>query len=291
MAVQRYLWRQERCFAVRQRGATLRQPAAAQKKQVRIGWLKRIVSPTVLVRAAALGVTLATLLAGLHLGERVMQSPLRAFVIEEELRHLEEEGVAEALAPYMGREFATLPLRELRGVLAAMPWIAGVELKRDWPDTLVLSLQEEQPVARWGEAMLINSEGELFAPAHRRGLERLPLLDGPSAMHGEVMARFAQFAGILAQIGQASDSLRVSERGSWRLVLENGVELVLGEHRMVERLQRFNTLYERLLMRYLADIERIDLRYQHGVAVQWRDGKGPGSAGGRARQDGNNVKE
>lgn len=288
MALQSPAYRGEGCFGVRQRGATLRQPAAAQQKQVRVGWLKRLVTPAMLARAGALCVTLATLLVGVHLGERVMQSPLRGFVIEGELRRLEKGLVNEALAPYLGREFATLPLQEVRSVLAAMPWIAGVELKRDWPDTLVLSLEEEEPVARWGGAVLINSAGDLFEPRHRRGLDGLPLLEGPRGTHGEVMARFTQFSGIVERAGLVSHSLRVSERGSWRLGLDNGVELVIGEHRLVERLQRFNALYERLLMRYLPDIERIDLRYQHGVAVQWRSGRGPGSAGGRTQQAGNN---
>ena len=265
-------------FRLRQRGATMRPRQVTEHRQPRAQWLRRVFTPVLAAKCLALSLLVVTALVGARLAEQVLESPLREFVIEGDFKYLERADIGALLAPYMGSDFAKLPLRTLRGELMALPWVAGVELKRDWPDTLVLALEEEVPVARWGESMLINRDGQLFQPRHLRGLDGLPLLDGPAGLHGEVMSRFDEFRQVVGGMELTLSSLRVSERGCWRTGLQNGVELVIGQHQLVEKLQRFLALYNRILVRYLPDIQRIDLRYQNGVSVQWRNGKGPRAA-------------
>ena len=44
---------------------------------------------------------------------------------------------------------------------------------------------------------------------------------------------------------------------------------MFGRDRVMEKLQRFLAMYDLSLNKYLADIKRIDLRYQNGLAVEW----------------------
>jgi cell division protein FtsQ len=269
---QRGLW-------VRQRGATLRRQQAVESPVHRAQWLRRLFTPMLLAKSLALGLLLLTALVGSHFVQQIIESPFREYVIEGDFKYLEQAEIGEVLAPFMGDDFVTLPLQTLRIQLEALPWVAGADLQRDWPDTLVLALEEQQPVARWGGAMLINRQGALFEPREARGVDSLPQLDGPVGAQAEVMARYVDLGRILGARDLAPRSLRLSARGSWSTDLWDGVELVIGRHRVEEKLQRFLALYDRVLEQYLPDIERIDLRYQNGVAVRWRSGTGPVASG------------
>ena len=65
-------------------------------------------------------------------------------------------------------------------------------------------------------------------------------------------------------------TLMLSERFAWRLQLDNGIVLNLGRQEYVARLQRYIDIFP-----YLRDqsdnIEYVDLRYDTGMAVGWKD--------------------
>jgi cell division protein FtsQ len=83
---------------------------------------------------------------------------------------------------------------------------------------------------------------------------------------------------VLDSRGLQVRSQSLSERGSWAVDLGQGTQLVFGRRRVTEKLQRFLAVYDRRLNQYLAQAERVDLRYQNGLAVRWREV--PASAGG-----------
>ena len=85
------------------------------------------------------------------------------------------------------------------------------------------------------------------------------------------------------QTGALPEGLRVAEvdlnrRGEWRVVFDNGLALMLGrdDDGLARRLRHFVRTYPLLAARQGRTPRRIDMRYEHGFAVQWRaadDGK------------------
>ena len=73
----------------------------------------------------------------------------------------------------------------------------------------------------------------------------------------------------LNQISLPISALVQDARGAWTLRLVNGLGLKLGKSELIERVQRFITLYPKTLYERLADIETVDLRYTNGLAVRW----------------------
>jgi cell division protein FtsQ len=65
--------------------------------------------------------------------------------------------------------------------------------------------------------------------------------------------------------------LDLEARGAWTLELDNDIKVVVGRENINERLQRFLELYRLRLADKSAEIEQIDIRYTHGVAVKWRE--------------------
>jgi cell division protein FtsQ len=67
--------------------------------------------------------------------------------------------------------------------------------------------------------------------------------------------------------------LHLTERRTWFIHFDNGLQLVLDQAEVNEKLQRFLWLYQRELSPYIERIERIDLRYRYGLAVKWKEGQ------------------
>src|SRR5947209_5878541 len=58
--------------------------------------------------------------------------------------------------------FFTLNLNQAQSALRAVPWVRAVALRRQWPGRLAIEVEEHMPLARWNDAALVNSRGEVF---------------------------------------------------------------------------------------------------------------------------------
>lgn len=76
---------------------------------------------------------------------------------------------------------------------------------------------------------------------------------------------------ILRSIDLNVVSLNLEARGAWTLELDNQIKVVVGREAVNERLGRFLDLYRLRLSEQADEIEEIDIRYTHGVAVKWRE--------------------
>lgn len=181
--------------------------------------------------------------------------------------------------------FFTVDLEQVRDSLEKLPWVREARVERRWPDTLVVSIVEHEPLARWNDTALINASGEVFVAAVDA---RLPRLSGPDDSSTEVFAAFRRHQAALAPLGMTISELGLSERRAWRVRLDNGLQLALGREQTEARLARFVALYPRLFAAgpdapAAALPLAIDLRYPDGMAVRMPGGVAPaGFAAGPA---------
>lgn len=177
--------------------------------------------------------------------------------------------------------FFTVDLEQVRASLEKLPWVREAQVERRWPDTLVVSLVEHVPLARWNDHALVSGAGEVFVAAVAA---RLPRLFGPEDSSAEVVAAYRRYQAALAPLGMRIDELRLSPRRAWRMRLDNGMVLALGREQTETRLARFVSLYPRLFgTPSLPDAvpvrpaipATVDLRYPDGFAVRMPDGAIP----------------
>lgn len=57
---------------------------------------------------------------------------------------------------------------------------------------------------------------------------------------------------------------------SWRVRLENGIAIELGNADILMRLSDFVSIYPKIIGDNAKDVDSIDLRYSNGVAVKWK---------------------
>lgn len=195
--------------------------------------------------------------------------PVRSVVIEGEFQYLDRQTLAEAMAPYVSGGFFSLDLQPVERAVEAQPWVLGVSVRREWPDRLVVRVDEQVPVARWGDAALLNQYGELFYPPVDSQPEGLPALWGREGRERPLMERFLAVQARLADVGLEVEGLREDARRSWVIQLLDGSQVIMGRGMDTDRLDRLVRMYPRLAEHRDDPIRRIDMRYTNGIAVAW----------------------
>jgi cell division protein FtsQ len=91
---------------------------------------------------------------------------LREVRVGGELAHVTREQVETVIRREVKGNFFTLDLARARAVFEKLPWVRKAYVRRQWPDRLEVALEEHVPLARWGNAALVNTHGEVFAAAY-----------------------------------------------------------------------------------------------------------------------------
>ena len=233
-------------------------------------------SPRVVNATAGALAALAFALLTYAGGSVLLDSPafqLKTIVVEGDLVRVERSEIVNALQGRVKGTFYTVDLETVRGLFETIPWVRRVEVRRRWPDSLEVRIEEQVALARWGqqrkETLLVNAHGELF-----RGQSDavLPVLAGPSGTETEVARRYVAFRDLLAPLGLEPRQVLLSSRLAWLLKLSNGLTVQLGrdteKDRVEDRLARFVSAFPRTLAKSRQRLEYVDLRYSSGFALR-----------------------
>jgi cell division protein FtsQ len=209
--------------------------------------------------------------------------PITKINVQGDLSYISQQAVQQRIAPYVASSFFTIDLESMRTELETMPWIAHAEVRRVWPDQVVIRLEEQLPVARWGDESLLNNQGQAFTPRELANYEHLPQLFGPQRAQQQVMQQYQVLSQMLRPLGFSIARLELRDRGSWFLTTGAGsagpgIELLLGRGNLLEKMRRFIAIYDKTLKEQITNIARIDLRYANGLAVGWREPVAPTTA-------------
>lgn len=194
--------------------------------------------------------------------------PISKVRIENQWQQVTEAEVSVALSEFMGTGFFNFNVRSAKQKLEQMPWVEFVSVKRVWPDTLSLALQEEIAIAKWGDSSYLNQSGEVFKPLSDRANQSLPILRGPDGLQLEVMRQYQKLNQLLFPEGLRLSELDFSKRGSWELTLNDTIRVSAGKADVFENITRLVSFISARPEINLAEIASVDLRYNNGFAVK-----------------------
>ncbi len=194
---------------------------------------------------------------------------------EREVRRVSPSTVRSAALPRIKGNFFTVNLNTVRTAFEAVPWVRKAKVRREWPNRLIVTLEEHVPLGTWGqEGRLLSVKGDVFvanlAEAEEDG--DLPGFSGPEGSEKEVVARFRELQSWFAPAHLAPDSVQLSGRYAWTVKLDNGMTVDLGREQssttLKERVSRLVAVYPQLVARLQDRIENVDMRYPNGMALQ-----------------------
>ena len=202
-------------------------------------------------------------------GYNYLDGPVEVIVIKGDYSNVSQQELARWVEPLLHGGMISMDLEQLRNGMTTHPWVASASVSRQWPETILIEVEEEVPVARWGKSGFLNSRGQSLQIADNSNLQQLPLLTGPEGWEQQVMKQYRELAETLLVTGLQVSGVTMSQRGSWQILLHDAPTLVLGRDDLMAKVRRFLVVWEQQLEQRVDRIAQLDLRYDNGVAVRW----------------------
>ena len=175
--------------------------------------------------------------------------------------------------PRLNGGFFRIKLDQIKRPFEAAPWVRNVQVRRVWPNRLQVEIEEHQALAQWDDSRMVNSFGEVFT-ANSAALDnekQLPLFEGPEGSEQEITRRYLDLVKWLAPLKTTPTDIELSDRHAWKVVLNNGMVLLMGRdsnQQAEQRVQRMVQALPEAVAKLGFTPQQIDLRHPNGFAIK-----------------------
>ncbi|WP_194720662.1 cell division protein FtsQ/DivIB [Noviherbaspirillum malthae] len=194
---------------------------------------------------------------------------------ETSLRHVNASTVRTTALPRIKGNFFTADLDDVRQAFEAVPWVRKAAIRREWPNKLIVQVEEHLPLATWGDdGKLVSVKGDIFTANLDEAEEdgALPEFDGPDGSEKEIVARYRELTEWFKPVSLVPESVQLSSRYAWSVKLNNGMTVEFGREQskttLKDRVDRLIGIYPQLVSRLQDKIESVDMRYPNGLALK-----------------------
>ncbi|MEY3069437.1 MAG: hypothetical protein RLZZ456_1136 [Pseudomonadota bacterium] len=195
--------------------------------------------------------------------------PMKRLQVTAPFAFVDQEKVRAAAMPHLKDGFFAVDLKAINAKLQALHWVERVEVRKQWPDTLIVQIHEYRPLAVWNGKQMLAEQGSVFAMPKAK-LPSLPAFSGHPLQANDMVAFYAGAQPLFQSVGLAITELSISERNAWRVVLSDGLVLDIGRNDADARLARFVALLPKIKREEPRRLVHADLRYTNGFALTWR---------------------
>ena len=205
--------------------------------------------------------------------------PIKTIQIQASYQHINPDTLQNTITAHLTGNFFTLDVRQLKKSILQLPWVYSVDIKRVWPDKLIVYITEQTAVACWNNNALFNAAGQIFQPG--TGTARraptcpadLPQLQGPTDQIVEVWQHYQQMNSLLfSKLGLTISKLTFDPQGIWQLTLDNHIKVYLQNTDNEQQLMLFIKAYPKVIVGKIKRIDSVDMRYNEtGFAIKWKN--------------------
>jgi cell division protein FtsQ len=191
--------------------------------------------------------------------------------INGDYSHISEDALESAITPFVQQStFFNMDTQKINESLLQLPWIDHVEIRRDFPSSINVTLYEKKPVAIWNSKNLITADDVVFSPALSTFPNDLPKINAPENQSMVALDMFLKVDTLLKSFNLSIEQLNVSERHVWEFQLNNGIKIIVGNEQSLDRVKRFMMVYNKVIGDKYEQVISVDLRYQSGFSIQWK---------------------
>ena len=164
----------------------------------------------------------------------------------------------------VGGGFFTVDLEKTRRTFEQLPWVRKVSVRRHFPWSLEVTLEEHVPMARWNGVALVNTFGEVFVGQSELVL---PEFNGEPDSSIQVAGMYVELSKQLEVLNRNITQINLSPRFAWQVKLDDGMQLALGREQVKQRMARFVAVYPYSIANLSHKTGYVDLRYRNGFSV------------------------
>ena len=211
-------------------------------------------------------------------------------VVNNDNPHIDTQEIQQAIKTTLNGTILSTDLKMMVELILDNPWVEHVVIRRVWPNTIVLRLQERRIIALWNNKYLISELGKVtkIPVSDYRKVEKklgcyLIKIEGPRNFLSKIVARAEITNNLLTTINKKLLHLRLTEQFSWEAKTTGGMTLRFGgddlQEPMYYRLENFAKSYSNLANKLAekgigsTEIQYVDLRYAKGFALKTRNKK------------------
>lgn len=227
-----------------------------------------------------LTISLATLLSFVTIALLAVDQLYRpdTFVIAElkikgKFEYLAVSKVEELVREQDLGNFFSVELDQIKAKVEELAWVQSADVRREWPNSLSISVTEHKPAMRWGKNKWVSTSGAVVELPNELKAPNAIVLHGSEAQAKRILLQAATWKKELNSYGLDLRDVRLSGSEAWTLdlrfeVLDSNFKLLLGHENVAARLARFKTLFKTQLQFSEYSLQRVDARYPDGLAVK-----------------------
>jgi len=237
-----------------------------------------VINPKLNYWLALMGVFIVLTLMAILVTDRLYNQQkfnIRKITLTGDAAHVDRAGLQQSVARMIKGNYFSLNSEEIIQAVAELPWVEKVRLRRRWPDTLMIDVEEYQPIALWGEDRWLTTSGKIVALPLPKNIV-LPQLGGPSSAAEQVWNTYQKWSKKFAQNGIRLRKMKLSKQHLYTLTLEyttrmidsaRGFEMILAEKNAEQQLSAFLISRRQSLIELPGQIKTVDMRYPSGFSI------------------------
>ena len=190
-------------------------------------------------------------------------------VTSSELINVNKDDISEAVKYLYSKSFFDIDLNYLKNKLEKIEWVRKINVRRSYPNEIIIDIEEHTPILIWNNKMYINKYGEKFNVSKID--KNIPILISDESRINEVFTYFELFNDKLSsrKLDFKITKIVENEIRSLTISLSSGINIQLGSKDVNNKITLFFEIYKSLNTRDLNKIRYIDMRYSNGFSVGW----------------------
>ena len=190
-------------------------------------------------------------------------------VTSSELINVNKDDISKAVKYLYSKSFFDIDLNYLKNKLEKIEWVRKINVRRSYPNEIIIDIEEHTPILIWNNKMYINKYGEKFNVSKID--KSIPILISDESRINEVFAYFKLFNEKLSsrKLDFKITKIMENEIRSLTISLSSGINIQLGSKDVNNKIPLFFEIYKSLNTRDLNKIRYIDMRYTNGFSVGW----------------------
>ena len=193
--------------------------------------------------------------------------------IKGSFRYLKPADVEEAVGVDSLTNFFSIELDNVKKKIEDLSWVRHADVRREWPDTLVVNVEEHVPVMRWKDDLWVTSRGKVVDLPNEIPLQNVVSLHANENDSLLALNTAFRWKKKLQKHQLELRKLKLTTSRAWTITLYNQVtggefDLLLGREDVEMRLARFGKLFEQQFSQTDTQLLRVDARYPDGLAIK-----------------------